>query len=183
VIAKVDADSPNGKASAQKYGVSGFPTLKFFPKGSTDPVDYTSGRNEAAFVEFLNKNAGTFRLPGGGLNSEAGVIAEFDEIVKKLVPSDMAQLQIITDNIMKRAITAKDQTSALVYVKVLEKLATNPDYVKKEIERLQKILSKGGLLPEKVDQFTIKKNILSSFSSGDKAEEKSEEKVEGKDEL
>ena len=35
IIAKVDCDAE--KALGKRFGVSGFPTLKFFPKGSTEP--------------------------------------------------------------------------------------------------------------------------------------------------
>ena len=35
IIAKVDADAH--KALGKQFGVTGFPTLKFFPKGSTEP--------------------------------------------------------------------------------------------------------------------------------------------------
>lgn len=35
LIAKVDADADS--TLKKRFGVSGFPTLKFFPKGSTDP--------------------------------------------------------------------------------------------------------------------------------------------------
>lgn len=35
IIAKVDADAE--KSLAKRFGVSGYPTLKFFPKGSTEP--------------------------------------------------------------------------------------------------------------------------------------------------
>ena len=37
LIAKVDADSERDLGS--RYGVRGFPTLKFFPKGSTEPEE------------------------------------------------------------------------------------------------------------------------------------------------
>ena len=37
LIAKVDADSE--KALGGRYGVRGFPTLKFFPMGSTEPEE------------------------------------------------------------------------------------------------------------------------------------------------
>ena len=35
LIAKVDADAD--KALSKRFGVTGFPTLKFFPKGTTEP--------------------------------------------------------------------------------------------------------------------------------------------------
>lgn len=37
LIAKVDADSERTLGS--RFGVRGFPTLKFFPKGSTEPEE------------------------------------------------------------------------------------------------------------------------------------------------
>lgn len=56
VIAKVDADAE--KALATRFGVTGFPTLKYFPKGSTKPEDYNGGRTAEDIVEFVNKQAG-----------------------------------------------------------------------------------------------------------------------------
>jgi hypothetical protein len=40
VIAKVDADKHKDLAS--RFDVRGFPTLKWFPKGSTSPQEYVS---------------------------------------------------------------------------------------------------------------------------------------------
>ena len=57
VIAAVDADAHNALGS--KYGVSGFPTLKFFEKGSTDATDYDSKRSADAVINFINEKAGT----------------------------------------------------------------------------------------------------------------------------
>ena len=37
LIAKVDADAE--KALGGRFGIRGFPTLKFFPKGSTEPEE------------------------------------------------------------------------------------------------------------------------------------------------
>jgi protein disulfide-isomerase A6 len=37
VIAKVDADAD--RTLGGRFGVKGFPTLKYFPKGSTDPEE------------------------------------------------------------------------------------------------------------------------------------------------
>ncbi|EEY57155.1 thioredoxin-like protein [Phytophthora infestans T30-4] len=57
VVAEVDADSH--KELGSKYGVTGFPTLKYFAKGSTEPEDYKGGRSEDDFVNFLNEKADT----------------------------------------------------------------------------------------------------------------------------
>lgn len=53
-IAKVDATENN--QSASKYGVSGYPTLKFFTAGT--PSDYTGGRTEDAIVSWVLKKVG-----------------------------------------------------------------------------------------------------------------------------
>lgn len=56
VVAKVDADAHSELGS--KFGVQGFPTLKWFSKGSTDPEDYDGGRTAKDLVEFINDKAG-----------------------------------------------------------------------------------------------------------------------------
>jgi protein disulfide-isomerase-like protein len=43
VIAAVDATENQGLAD--KFGVSGYPTIKYFPKGSTEAEDYKGGRS------------------------------------------------------------------------------------------------------------------------------------------
>jgi len=57
VIAKVDADAH--KDLGGKFGVSGFPTLKMFKKGSTEPSDYNGGRDLDSLVDFVNKETGS----------------------------------------------------------------------------------------------------------------------------
>jgi len=56
VIAKVDADAHKDLGS--RFGVSGFPTLKFFKKGSKTPSDYSGGRSASDITDFVNKEAG-----------------------------------------------------------------------------------------------------------------------------
>jgi protein disulfide-isomerase A6 len=66
VIAKIDADLE--KDIGQEYDISGFPTLKFFPAGETEPIAYDKARSVNAFVQYVNEQAGTQRLPEGGLS-------------------------------------------------------------------------------------------------------------------
>lgn len=53
--------------------------------------------------------------------------------------------------------------SADYYVKVAEKMSENKGYVEKELTRLQNMLAKGGLAPEKKDDLTSRSNILRKF--------------------
>ena len=54
VIAKVDATVESDLAS--RFGIQGFPTLKFFING--EPVDYQGGREEEAMYNWLKKKTG-----------------------------------------------------------------------------------------------------------------------------
>jgi protein disulfide-isomerase A6 len=57
VIAKFDADAHQDFAS--RFGIQGYPTLKYWKKGSTDPIDYNGGRTAEDVIKFVNDNAGT----------------------------------------------------------------------------------------------------------------------------
>ncbi len=59
VIAKVDADAE--RTLGERFEVKGFPTLKWFPKGSTTPEEYTGGRDAEGIVKFVNDKAGLSR--------------------------------------------------------------------------------------------------------------------------
>ncbi|KAI9850064.1 MAG: hypothetical protein M1838_006144 [Thelocarpon superellum] len=160
VIAKVDAEAEESKATAQEQGVSSYPTIKFFRKGSTKGELYEGGRSEEILLEFLNKRAGTHRSVGGKLDGTAGTIEVLDTLVAKFVAG--GSISSVASELKKAAKGLKEK-SAEYYVKVVEKLEQNQDYVQKESTRLQNILKKGGLAPEKLDDVTIRANVLKIF--------------------
>lgn len=55
-IAKVDADAE--KDLGRRYGVQGFPTLKFFDGKSKDPIDYSGGRDLESLQSFIADKTG-----------------------------------------------------------------------------------------------------------------------------
>jgi len=59
VIAKVDADAH--RSLGERYGVSGFPTLKLFKKGgsTTAPEDFNGGREIDDLIKFVNEQTGS----------------------------------------------------------------------------------------------------------------------------
>lgn len=59
VVAKLDATA-HGDVAA-KFDVKGYPTIKWFPAGSTEGEDYNGGRDAADIVEFINDKVGTRR--------------------------------------------------------------------------------------------------------------------------
>jgi protein disulfide-isomerase A6 len=61
---------------------------------------------------------------------------------------------------------------AQYYVKVFEKISANKGYAEKELKRLEGLIGKGNLAPEKLDDLISRSNILRKFVGQD--EEKSE---------
>ena len=172
LIAKVDAEAENSKATAQSQEVKSYPTIKFFPKGSTTPEAYGGGRTESALVEFINAKAGTQRAPGGILGPKAGLIESMDALVKKYMAGE--SMDSISSE-AKKASNGLSDKYAQYYVKVFEKLGNSQQYAEKELARLEGLMKKGGLAPQKLDDLTSRANILRSFSSNEDAtEEKSE---------
>lgn len=53
-----------------RYDVSGFPTLKFFPKSNKAGEEYEGGRDVDDFVAFFNEKCGTSRDGKGQLTSK-----------------------------------------------------------------------------------------------------------------
>lgn len=55
-IAKIDADEH--KDLGKKYGVTGFPTLKWFDGKHSDPEPYTGGRDLESLSKFVTEQSG-----------------------------------------------------------------------------------------------------------------------------
>ncbi|RFU33548.1 hypothetical protein B7463_g2815, partial [Scytalidium lignicola] len=173
IVAKVDAEADNSKAVAKEQGVTSYPTIKFFPKGSTEPEAYSGGRTEKDIVSYINEKAGTHRTPGGGLDSSAGTIEALDALVKKFTSgTSISEVAAEATKAAQDLKSAAENKYAEYYVKVFDKLSKSDKYVAKELARLDGIIKKGGLAPTKLDEFTTKTNILRKFVN-----------VPGKDEL
>ena len=168
LIAKVDAEAENSKATANSQGVKSYPTIKFFPRGSTTPEDYAGGRTEKNLVDFLNLKTGTHRAVGGGLDAKAGTIDTLDVLASKLAAGE--NIDSVSAEAQKVAANMKDKY-AEYYVKVFDKLGQSQGYVEKELARLRNLLKKGGLAPEKLDDLTSRSNILQKFMTSQGAKE------------
>ena len=70
VIAKVDADKY--KDLGERFGVTGFPTIKYF---GTDgqPQDYDGSRHPGDIIKFMNEKCGTMRTESGNLNGNVAI--------------------------------------------------------------------------------------------------------------
>lgn len=126
-------------------------------------MEYEGGRSEDDLVGFLNTKLGTHRAVGGGLDAKAGTIASLDAIVDKFIAG--GNLASISKEATEAAKGLKDQYSQY-YIKVLEKLTKSQGYADKELARLENLVKKGGLAPEKLDDLVSRSNILRKFTVG-----------------
>lgn len=169
IVAKIDADSE--KNIGQKYGVTGFPTIKFFPKDNKEGEAYEGGRSEEDFIKYLNEKCGTSRTISGDLDSEAGKIPEFDKFVQQfLATKDASKREKIILGAEMAAAAADNEKFSKYYAIVMKKAAADDGFVDKESARLEK-LSKGDLTRLKKDEITKRRNILTVFKSVEMREE------------
>ncbi|KAG6332449.1 hypothetical protein ID866_6641 [Astraeus odoratus] len=162
IVANVDADAALNKELASQYGVSSYPTIKFFPRGGKEVESYEGPRTEQAFVEFLNRKCGTHRAVGGGLDDKAGRLAELDTLAQRFVAATAGA----RDEIYKEAVALSEGVGSASkhYLRVMEKVVNDSEaYIEKESKRLASILSKRTMSAAKLDEIKIKANILRAF--------------------
>ncbi|KNC87341.1 hypothetical protein SARC_00532 [Sphaeroforma arctica JP610] len=160
VIAAIDASTH--KSIGSRYEVTGFPALKFFGAGTTEPEDYSTGRDADSFVKFMNEKCGVDRTIDGKLGATAGIIEEFNSFVGSYNAGDS-----ISELVEKVAQSAKDhaEPAAQLYAKIFNKIKEKGSaYIEKEKARLTKMIADGKAKADKLDMFTQKYNILSALT-------------------
>ena len=144
--------------------MTGFPTLKFFPKGSAQktPEDYSGGRATADFVEFLNSKSGAQRTESGSLSESAGRNAELDKIASTFIASaDKKELIKQAKEIVEASV---DKKKLKWYVKVMEAISEKGDgFLATEKARLTGVIEGKAIHENKIDEFTVRRNILNAF--------------------
>jgi protein disulfide-isomerase A6 len=163
VIAKIDADKHKDVGS--KYGVSGFPTIKIFGKDKENPEAFEGNRDVEGLVKFVNEKAGTTRDAKGRLDSQAGRIPELDAIAVKFVEAADKDALIKEAEKIVAGLTGAAAENGKVYTRLMGALKSKGKaLLESEPARIEKLLS-GNVTPAKVDEFTIRRNILAAFSS------------------
>jgi protein disulfide-isomerase A6 len=165
VVAKVDADAH--KELGSRYGVTGFPTLKWFGKSSkSEPLAYEGAREVQAFVDYINQKAGTSRDAQGKLSDTAGRIEVLDIIAAKFSSSSNKEGLIKEAEEKVSKLQKGDQENGKYYIRVMSLVKSKGDsFLKSEPSRLDKLLEGASVTPAKIDEFTIRKNILSAFTA------------------
>ncbi|WWC70388.1 protein disulfide-isomerase domain [Kwoniella pini CBS 10737] len=176
VVAQMDADAAPNKPVAAKYDVRSFPTIKFFPKGSKEPIAYQTGRSEQQFIDFLNEHCGTHRSITGLLSETAGKVLTLDTLASNFFTASLPERPDVLGRAREYLATltgsdAKTNTSAQYYVKAMERvLEKGEGWLTKEQTRIAGLLASPSLAPTKLDELKIKANILSAFAEQKAAE-------------
>ena len=161
----MDCDGPGASPIASKFDVTGYPTLKWFPKGRKSEKDneaFNGERTTTGLLDYVNERAGTKRLASGLLKEDVGRLSFFDDLVKQLVGGDSSAIKTAEQKAAE--LTGEDKQYANTYVrfmKVYEKRGKN--FPSDEKARLTRLIDGKGMKKEKIDEFTVKNNILSSF--------------------
>jgi len=162
IIAKVDADKH--KSLAGRYGISGYPTIKFFKKGTTEPEAYGGARTPEAFVEFINKNTGTERLVGGGYTPQAGRIPEFDDLAAEFKSASNTEAIIERAELIHKSYNGPHKSTAKFYAIAMKNIAKKgTEFLSTEKARLSKMAESPSVTPTKLAEFHKRINILSAF--------------------
>lgn len=179
VVAKVDA-TENGDLG-EKYDVSGYPTIKFFPRGEGEKVvDYKDARTAGAFVKFLNENAGTRRNADGSLSRSAGRFPELDKLANRYLTETASRTEVMAELEEECASVAR-ASECKYYLKYAKNVGAKGDgYVEKERDRLNKLSRSDSITKEKRDNFILRMNVLNGFLEG---EESTEDEEDAKQEL
>ena len=179
-MGKVDATQETDLA--QQYGVTGYPSIKIFKKGSVEAETYRGPRSLDGLVEWMNTEWKAYRTSTGDLHASYGRIAALDRFASRVfhLAEEISEDTVDKAKELIRVMPLLEDEDRFVehakhYVKALEKmLAKGKDYVGKEIERLERMLGGTSLSTAKRNLFGLRKNILSAFTTpleGDQAEQ------------
>ena len=177
VIAAVNADSE--KTLGSRFEVSGFPTLKFFPRGKAfkvNPLTYDGKRTLPQMVSYINDKASTFRTPSGGLSPAAGLLEDMDALAVEFVAAAADARAAV---IAKAKEAAGPREAAAYYVKVMEKVAEKGiAFVASEGERLRRVKAGASITPAKSREMAVRINVLGVFEGKGAGGEESDEETE-----
>lgn len=167
VVARVDATREVSLMKGE--GISAYPTVKFYSRGSTAGVAYDKVRSVGVMVDYLNNEAGTSRDVTGILNTKAGRIKTVDDLVAGFVSkSDAARNEITAKviELVKGVCNGEcgEKTPAQYYVEVVRRVLDNgPGHIETEAKRLQGLINGGHGSPQNRDRMVVKRNILTAF--------------------
>jgi len=182
VIAKVDASAEESLGT--KYGIKGYPTLKWFGKGTTEPEDYDGGRSLEEFVSWINDKTGTRRNADGSLKKSAGRYPELDILAHKFYTdtSSRRDTRKETETLCSGGNLNKDDCDN--YLKFMDKIVEKGSkFAANERDRLDTLISSGSVRPDKKNAMVLRRNVLIGFLEGPESIKEEHTTAEDKEDL
>jgi protein disulfide-isomerase A6 len=160
VIAKVNVvdTAVDNKDLAKEYGITGFPTLKFFGKKSKNVGEPCRARSKGDLVEFINEKTGKHRRPDGRLGPEAGRTEKLDDLAAKFkAASDQSEREAVIKE--TEALAHSDE-----YTWVMHECAHHgPEWFGEEIARIDDVIDDDKISDEERDSASVRRNVLKAF--------------------
>jgi len=125
VIADVDCTAA-GKPLCDKFGVRGYPTIKFFNPPDEEGEDYKGGRDLAALKKFVEKDLG----PGCSADSKENCSAEQLKELQTYMDMDAGERATKLEALKSALKTAEDEHNALLK-SLQEQFKTSQDSLEK----------------------------------------------------
>jgi protein disulfide-isomerase A6 len=160
VVAKVDASAH--KDIGGRFDVSGFPTLKWFPKGNKAGEAYSGGRTAEDIVNFITENSDAQRVVGGGFLPEAGRDDALDALAEKYMAEPEQREAILAE--AEALVASSENPLAKFYTITMKRIASKgDDFPTTEAARLTRMISSGNIKNDKFVQFSKRVNIVNAF--------------------
>jgi len=151
IVAKVDTSK--GELKAQ-HNIEKFPTIKFYPRGDATPLVYKGNEKHTEIVDWVRLQL-------------SPKLQELKALASKFV-SDSAQRASTISKAEKivSELPATDKDYGSYYVNAMKKIQEKgDDFVEKEKERLNGLLSNKATTDKKKSEFGLRLNILNSFAT------------------
>jgi len=125
VIGDVDCTA-GGKPLCDKYGVRGYPTIKYFNPPDEDGEDYKGGRDLSALKKFVESELG----PGCSADTKENCSAEQLTELQKYIDMDPAERESKLTT-MKAALTKAEEDHNALLKNLQEQFKTSQDALEK----------------------------------------------------
>eukprot|EP00894_Picocystis_sp_ML_P002734 jgi/Pico_ML_1/53251/g3825.t1 len=159
-VAKVDA-SAHGELG-QRFGVKGFPTVLYFPRGEKPSLvsaeTYAGGRNVDAFHAFLQEKVDQ--------DVSFARVEELDDVVQAFLVAGEGEKGRVLQELEGKADALQGQRKehGAVYVRMAKKaMEKGVEYFDKERERVERMVESGQVGKEQMAKLLQKASVLTAF--------------------
>ena len=156
----------------ETYNFRNYPGFLAFWDGGSKWEEYKGDQDVISIVNYLNSKAGTHReYLGPGVHRPSGIVNKMAHFAESY--GSGSNSKEVTPDLVKEAeavvttLQGSDVENAKHYVKILKRMLDGGSgYVETELKRLESLLSKSSITPQKKTLFLQRKEILETFRSG-----------------